>query len=100
MNGEGNGLNTAGKSQKQQGGTTLPFLDNDFVSYHTTEWFQWELNVQSLAKRASQFNAANEVGNKMKALPIKLLATHSKDNINVFSEIRRHLEVKNFPKAA
>eukprot|EP00957_Ditylum_brightwellii_P096955 7383977-Ditylum_brightwellii.AAC.1 len=37
MSGEGNGLNTAGKSQKQQGGTPLPFLDHDFASYHTTE---------------------------------------------------------------
>eukprot|EP00957_Ditylum_brightwellii_P085303 6488008-Ditylum_brightwellii.AAC.1 len=51
-------------------------FDHDFASYHKTEWFQWELNVQLLAKGASQRNAANEVGNKVKALLIKLLATH------------------------
>eukprot|EP00957_Ditylum_brightwellii_P084967 6461407-Ditylum_brightwellii.AAC.1 len=60
MSGEGNELNIAGKSQKQQGGAPLLFLDHDFASYHTTESFQWELNVQLLAKGASQFNAANK----------------------------------------
>eukprot|EP00957_Ditylum_brightwellii_P030406 2302641-Ditylum_brightwellii.AAC.1 len=82
MSGEGNGPTTDGKSQKQQGSAPLPFLDHDFASYHTTEWFQWKLNVRLLAKGASQLNAANEVGNKVKALLIKLLATHGKDNIN------------------
>eukprot|EP00957_Ditylum_brightwellii_P212002 15366845-Ditylum_brightwellii.AAC.1 len=60
MSSEGNGLNTAGKSQKQQGSAPLPFLDHDFASYHTTDWFHWELNVQLLAKGASQLNAANK----------------------------------------
>eukprot|EP00957_Ditylum_brightwellii_P063871 4846280-Ditylum_brightwellii.AAC.1 len=95
MSGEGNGPNTAGKSQKQQGSALLLFLDHDFASYHIMEGFQWELNVQLLAKGTSQLNAANEVGNKVKALLIKLLATHRKDNINVFSETRHHLEVEN-----
>eukprot|EP00957_Ditylum_brightwellii_P205558 15344394-Ditylum_brightwellii.AAC.1 len=98
MSGEGNGPNTADKSQKQQGVAPLLFLDHDFAPYHTTEWFQWELNVQLLAKGASQLNAANKVGNKVKALLLKLLATCSKDNINVFSETRHCLEVENFPK--
>eukprot|EP00957_Ditylum_brightwellii_P163282 12432989-Ditylum_brightwellii.AAC.1 len=64
MSGEGNGPNTAGKSQKQQSGAPLLFLDHDFASYHTMEWFQWEFNVQLLAKGTSQLNAANKVGNK------------------------------------
>eukprot|EP00957_Ditylum_brightwellii_P001994 153769-Ditylum_brightwellii.AAC.1 len=98
MSNEGNGLTTAGKSQKQQSWDPLPFLDHDFESYHTTEWYQWELNVQLLAKGASQLIATNEVGNKVKALLIKLLDTHGKGNINVFSETHQHLEVENFPK--
>eukprot|EP00957_Ditylum_brightwellii_P171970 13093015-Ditylum_brightwellii.AAC.1 len=64
MSSGGNGLTTAGKSQKQQGSDPLSILDHDFASYHTTEWFQWELNVQLLAKGASQLNTANKVGNK------------------------------------
>eukprot|EP00957_Ditylum_brightwellii_P165237 12581179-Ditylum_brightwellii.AAC.1 len=64
------------------------------------EWFQWKLNVQLLDKGASQLNAANKVGNKVKILLIKLLTTHGKDNINVFSETNRCLEVENFPKTA
>eukprot|EP00957_Ditylum_brightwellii_P149019 11346410-Ditylum_brightwellii.AAC.1 len=76
MSGECNGSNTAGKSQKQQGSASLLFLDHDFLPYHTTEWFQWELNVQLLAKGASQLNPANKVGNNVKALLIKLLAIH------------------------
>eukprot|EP00957_Ditylum_brightwellii_P031978 2424446-Ditylum_brightwellii.AAC.1 len=64
------------------------------------EWFQWELNVQLLAKGASQHNAANEVGNKVKSLLIKLIVTHGNDNINVFSNTRHRLEVENFPKTA
>eukprot|EP00957_Ditylum_brightwellii_P140887 10732258-Ditylum_brightwellii.AAC.1 len=98
MSSQGNGLTTAGKNQKQQGGTPLLFLDNDFASYHTMKWFQWELNVQLSTKGASQLNTTNEVGNKVKAPLIKLLATHGKDNINVFSETHRCLEVENFPK--
>eukprot|EP00957_Ditylum_brightwellii_P097084 7393285-Ditylum_brightwellii.AAC.1 len=108
MSSEGNGLNTAGESQKQQGGTSLLFLDHDFASYHTTQWLQWELNVQLMAKGASQLNGANKVGNKVghkvgnkvKALLIKLLAIYGKDNINVLSKIRRRLEVENFLKIA
>eukprot|EP00957_Ditylum_brightwellii_P038643 2921181-Ditylum_brightwellii.AAC.1 len=64
MSSEGNGPTTTDKSQKQQSVAPLPFLDHDSASYHTTEWFQWELNVQLLAKEASQLNAANEVENK------------------------------------
>eukprot|EP00957_Ditylum_brightwellii_P080549 6127357-Ditylum_brightwellii.AAC.1 len=64
------------------------------------EWFQWELNVQLLAKGVSQLNAANKVGNKFKALLIKLLAIHGKDNINVFSKTCCCLEVENFSKRA
>eukprot|EP00957_Ditylum_brightwellii_P110115 8397945-Ditylum_brightwellii.AAC.1 len=100
MSGEGNWPTTAGKSQKQHRGAPLPFLDHDFVSYHTTEWFQWELNVQLLVKGASQLNTANKVGNKVKALLIKLLTIHDKDNINVFSKTHHCLEVENFPKIA
>eukprot|EP00957_Ditylum_brightwellii_P181840 13852725-Ditylum_brightwellii.AAC.1 len=98
MSDESNGPNTTGKSQKQQGSAPLPFLDHNFALYHTTEWFQWELNLQLMAKGASQLNTANKVGNKVKALIIALLVTHSKDNINVFSETRCCLEVENFPK--
>eukprot|EP00957_Ditylum_brightwellii_P143182 10909883-Ditylum_brightwellii.AAC.1 len=64
MSDEGNRLTFAGKSQKQQGGAPLPFLDHDFASYHTSEWFQWEINVQLLVKGASQLNAVNKVRNK------------------------------------
>eukprot|EP00957_Ditylum_brightwellii_P189057 14391955-Ditylum_brightwellii.AAC.1 len=79
---DGNGSNTGSNKPKQQGGSLLPFLDHDFKAYHTTEWCKWELNVQMLAKGATQLNAANEVGMKTKALLIKLLAVHGKDNIN------------------
>eukprot|EP00957_Ditylum_brightwellii_P020875 1574546-Ditylum_brightwellii.AAC.1 len=60
MSSKDNGPTTAGKSQKQQGGAPLPLLDHDFAPYHTTEWFQWELDVQLLAKGASQLNANNK----------------------------------------
>eukprot|EP00957_Ditylum_brightwellii_P142052 10822761-Ditylum_brightwellii.AAC.1 len=83
---------------KQQEGSLLPFLDHDFKAYHTTEWYQWELNGQMLAKGATQFNAANGVGTKTKALLIKLLSMHGKDNINVFVKTRRCLDIENFPK--
>eukprot|EP00957_Ditylum_brightwellii_P198558 15132941-Ditylum_brightwellii.AAC.1 len=52
-----------------------------------------------LAKGALQLNGANEVGNKVKSLLIKLLAAHGKDNINMFSETHRCLEVENFLKS-
>eukprot|EP00957_Ditylum_brightwellii_P079643 6056117-Ditylum_brightwellii.AAC.1 len=80
--------NTDDKHLKQQGGSPLPFLDHDFKAYHTTEWYQWELNVQMLTKGATQLNAANNVGTKVKALLIKLLAVHCKDNLNVFAETK------------
>eukprot|EP00957_Ditylum_brightwellii_P111774 8525680-Ditylum_brightwellii.AAC.1 len=68
MSGDGNEPNTGNKCPKQQGGSPLPFFDHDFKAYHTTEWYQWELNVQILAKGATQLNAGNDVGTKMKAL--------------------------------
>eukprot|EP00957_Ditylum_brightwellii_P100704 7674162-Ditylum_brightwellii.AAC.1 len=74
MSGDVNEPNTISNKPKQQGGSLLPFLDHDFKAYHTTEWYQWEPNVQMLAKGATQLNAANDVGTKMKALLIKLLA--------------------------
>eukprot|EP00957_Ditylum_brightwellii_P032421 2456764-Ditylum_brightwellii.AAC.1 len=100
MSGDGNEPNTSSDRPKQQGGSPLPFLDHNFKAYHTTEWYQWELNVQMLAKGATQLNAANNVGTKTNALLIKLLAVHGKDNINVFAETRQHLEIENFPKGA
>eukprot|EP00957_Ditylum_brightwellii_P179459 13670918-Ditylum_brightwellii.AAC.1 len=75
-------------------------MDHDFKAYYTTEWYQWELNVQMVAKGAIQINAANSVGTKTKALPLKLLAVHGKDNINVFAETKQHLGIENFPKGA
>eukprot|EP00957_Ditylum_brightwellii_P013071 987204-Ditylum_brightwellii.AAC.1 len=51
-----------------------------------------------LEKGASQLNRANEVGNKVTSLLIKLLAVHGKGNINVFSETHCCLEVENFSK--
>eukprot|EP00957_Ditylum_brightwellii_P101700 7750540-Ditylum_brightwellii.AAC.1 len=36
--------------KKYQGGKALPFLDHDFTGYHTTQWYQWEVIVQLLAK--------------------------------------------------
>eukprot|EP00957_Ditylum_brightwellii_P041764 3162823-Ditylum_brightwellii.AAC.1 len=44
-----------------------------------------------LAKGATQLNAANDVGTKTKALLIKLLTVHGKDNINVFAEMKQRL---------
>eukprot|EP00957_Ditylum_brightwellii_P021516 1622375-Ditylum_brightwellii.AAC.1 len=51
-----------------QGGKALPILDNDFTGYHTTEWYQWEVNVQLLAKGATQLNLVNGIGGKNKSL--------------------------------
>eukprot|EP00957_Ditylum_brightwellii_P107162 8175653-Ditylum_brightwellii.AAC.1 len=53
-----------------------------------------------LAKGATQLNAANDIGTKTKALLIKLVAVHGRDNINVFAKTRRRLEIENFPKGA
>eukprot|EP00957_Ditylum_brightwellii_P113040 8619821-Ditylum_brightwellii.AAC.1 len=69
----GNAPNTGDKCPKQQGGSPLPCLDHDFKAYQTIEWYQWELNIQMLAKEVTQLNAVNNVGTKTKALPIKLL---------------------------
>eukprot|EP00957_Ditylum_brightwellii_P053378 4045893-Ditylum_brightwellii.AAC.2 len=57
------------------------------------------MNVQLLAKGAAQLNLANKVGNKVKALLIKLYAVHRKDSMNIFSENKQQLEVENFPKS-
>eukprot|EP00957_Ditylum_brightwellii_P001333 104527-Ditylum_brightwellii.AAC.1 len=79
MSNDGNKPGNDAGCPKQQGGTPLPFLDHDFKAYHTMEWFQWELNVQMLAKGSTQLNAANDIGTKFRALLTKLLAVHSKD---------------------
>eukprot|EP00957_Ditylum_brightwellii_P162033 12336001-Ditylum_brightwellii.AAC.1 len=83
MSGDGNEPNTSNECPKQQGGSSLLFLDHDFKAYHTTEWYQWELSVQMLAKGATQLNAANDMGTKTKALLIKPIAMHGKDNIKM-----------------
>eukprot|EP00957_Ditylum_brightwellii_P008061 611564-Ditylum_brightwellii.AAC.1 len=67
MSGDGNALSTNNGPLKQQGGTPLPFLDHDFKSYHNTEWYQWEINVQLKATGATQLNSTNTVGPKIKA---------------------------------
>eukprot|EP00957_Ditylum_brightwellii_P082626 6282189-Ditylum_brightwellii.AAC.1 len=76
MSRDDNEPNAGSNNSKYQGGSLLPFLDHDFKAYHPTEWYQWELNVQMLAKGATQLNTANNVGAKTKALLIKLLAVH------------------------
>eukprot|EP00957_Ditylum_brightwellii_P146724 11168947-Ditylum_brightwellii.AAC.1 len=91
MSRNGNGPNTSNECQKQQGGYPLPFFDHDLKAY-------WELNVQMLATGTTQLNTANNVGTKIKAILIKLLVVHDKDNINLFAETKRRLEVENFPK--
>eukprot|EP00957_Ditylum_brightwellii_P029519 2230705-Ditylum_brightwellii.AAC.1 len=58
---DSNEPNTSSNQPKQQGGSPLPFLDHHFKTYHTTGWCQWELNVQMLAKGATQLNATNNV---------------------------------------
>eukprot|EP00957_Ditylum_brightwellii_P207569 15353546-Ditylum_brightwellii.AAC.1 len=100
MRRDGNELNTGNEHLKQQGGSLLPFLDHDFKDDHTTEWYQWELNAQLLAKGTTQLNVANNMGTRAKALIIKLLAVHDKDNINIFAETKQCLEVEKFPKCA
>eukprot|EP00957_Ditylum_brightwellii_P145349 11069421-Ditylum_brightwellii.AAC.1 len=100
MSGDGNEPNTNSNKPKQQGGSLLPFLDHDFKAYHTTEWYQWKLNVQMLVKGTTQLNAANNIGTELKALLIKLLTVHDKDNINGFLETKQCLEIENLPKGA
>eukprot|EP00957_Ditylum_brightwellii_P119298 9101403-Ditylum_brightwellii.AAC.1 len=85
---------------KQQGRRPLSFLDHDFTSYHNTVWYQWKINVQLEATSATRLNSANTVGPKIKTFLVKLFTMHGKENINIFSENCRHLEVENFPAAA
>eukprot|EP00957_Ditylum_brightwellii_P002455 188466-Ditylum_brightwellii.AAC.1 len=75
--------------KKYQGGKALSFLDHNFTGYHTTEWYQWEANVQLLTKGTTQLNSANDIGGKVKALLVKLYAAHRKDTINIFLEKKR-----------
>eukprot|EP00957_Ditylum_brightwellii_P175863 13391454-Ditylum_brightwellii.AAC.1 len=58
MSRDGNEPNTSSNKSKHQGGSPLPYLDHIFKSYHTTKWYQWELNIQMLAKGATQLNTA------------------------------------------
>eukprot|EP00957_Ditylum_brightwellii_P050672 3841887-Ditylum_brightwellii.AAC.1 len=97
---EGNDPGNGTECLKQQGGVPLPFLDHDFKVHHTMEWLQWERIGKMLAKGATQLNTVNNIGTKFKALLIKLLAVHGKDNINMFAEMKQRLEVENFPKGA
>eukprot|EP00957_Ditylum_brightwellii_P075318 5723071-Ditylum_brightwellii.AAC.1 len=92
MSRDGNAPSLDNSPLKQQGGHLLPFLNHDFTSYHSTEWYQWEINIQLKATGATQLNSANIVGPKIKAFFVKLFAMHGKENINVFSENRRRLE--------
>eukprot|EP00957_Ditylum_brightwellii_P199469 15205038-Ditylum_brightwellii.AAC.1 len=59
MCGDSNAPSTNSSPPKQQGETLLPFLDHDFKSYHNTEWYKWELNIQLKATGATQLNSAN-----------------------------------------
>eukprot|EP00957_Ditylum_brightwellii_P008660 657522-Ditylum_brightwellii.AAC.1 len=67
-----------------QEGTSIPFLDHDFVGYHTIEWNQWEINVQLLGKGALQLNSANNIGTKVNVLVVKLYAANGKETIMPF----------------
>eukprot|EP00957_Ditylum_brightwellii_P036359 2753106-Ditylum_brightwellii.AAC.1 len=100
MSGDGNVPSPDSSPLKQQGGRPLTFLDHDFTSYHNTEWYQCEINVQLKATGATQLNSANTVDPKIKAFLVKLFATHGKENVNVFSDNCRRLEVENFPVTA
>eukprot|EP00957_Ditylum_brightwellii_P050357 3818701-Ditylum_brightwellii.AAC.1 len=100
MSRDGNAPSPDNGPLKQQMGRPLPFLGHDFTSYHNMEWYLWEINVQLKATGTTQLNSANTVGPKIKAFLAKLFATHGKENVNVFSENRRCLEVENFPAAA
>eukprot|EP00957_Ditylum_brightwellii_P180514 13750264-Ditylum_brightwellii.AAC.1 len=86
--------------KKYQGGKALPCLNHNFTGYHITERYNWEVNVQLVAKGATQLNSANDVGRKVKALIVKLYAAYEKDTINIFSGDKRQLKVKNFLKSA
>eukprot|EP00957_Ditylum_brightwellii_P075514 5739782-Ditylum_brightwellii.AAC.1 len=59
MSGDGIAPSTNNGPPKQQEGTPLTFLDHDFMSYHNTEWYQWEISVQLKATGATQLNSAN-----------------------------------------
>eukprot|EP00957_Ditylum_brightwellii_P027973 2113313-Ditylum_brightwellii.AAC.1 len=74
--------------KQYQEGKALPFLDHDSTSYHTTEWCQWKVNVQLLAKGAMQLDSVNDIGGKVNALLVKLYAVHGKDMINIFQKTR------------
>eukprot|EP00957_Ditylum_brightwellii_P080271 6105672-Ditylum_brightwellii.AAC.1 len=67
MSRDGNASSPNDGPLKQQGRHPLPFLDHDFISYHNTEWYQWEINVQLKTTDATQLNSANTVGPKIKA---------------------------------
>eukprot|EP00957_Ditylum_brightwellii_P133500 10177848-Ditylum_brightwellii.AAC.1 len=82
MSRDGNAPSTNNGPPKQQGWTSLPFLDHDFKSYHNKEWYQWELNIQLKATGATQSNSANTMGPKIKECLVKLFSTHGKENIN------------------
>eukprot|EP00957_Ditylum_brightwellii_P037589 2843148-Ditylum_brightwellii.AAC.1 len=88
------------QDKKYQGGKVLPFLYHDFTGYHSMEWYQWEVNIQLLAKGTTQLNLANDVGGEVKSLLVKHYMTHGKDMINIFSESKQQFEVETFPKAA
>eukprot|EP00957_Ditylum_brightwellii_P148114 11276624-Ditylum_brightwellii.AAC.1 len=62
MSGDNNVPSTADGPPKQQGGTLLPFLDHDFKSYHNTEWYQQELNIQLKATGETQLDSVNTDG--------------------------------------
>eukprot|EP00957_Ditylum_brightwellii_P137084 10452698-Ditylum_brightwellii.AAC.1 len=69
MSGDGNEHNTGNKHPKQQGGSLLPFSDHGFKAYHTTEWYQWELNVQMLVKRCYTAKCSKQCGYKNESTP-------------------------------
>eukprot|EP00957_Ditylum_brightwellii_P064665 4908028-Ditylum_brightwellii.AAC.1 len=73
MSGDGNVPSPDNGPLKQQGGHPLPFLDHDFTSYHNTEWYQWEINVQLQATGATQLNSANTVGQKSRHFLLSFL---------------------------
>eukprot|EP00957_Ditylum_brightwellii_P193699 14750358-Ditylum_brightwellii.AAC.1 len=60
------------QDEKYKGGKALPFFDHDFTGYHTTEWYQWEVNIQLLARGTTQLNSANDIRGKVKFLLVKL----------------------------
>eukprot|EP00957_Ditylum_brightwellii_P165828 12625445-Ditylum_brightwellii.AAC.1 len=82
MSGDSNEPSPDNSPLKQQGRHLLPFLNHDFTSYHNTEWYQWEINVQLKATGATQLDSANTVGPKIKAFLVELFAMNGKENIN------------------